>query len=88
MLYQSRVGDMSDFGEMRRVKTTKWHRCEWCGQGIPKGTRCVNYRGLFDNCWQNWYMHLECEENYSLTCDPSEGFSPYDNERPQPENVS
>lgn len=68
---------MSDFGNLLSVTTRKDHRCEWCGEKIIKGSKCVNYRGMFQDEWQNWYMHPECEN----ACAGDE-FSPYENDRP------
>ena len=76
---------MSDFGEGFWRVSRKDRRCEWCGQGIPKGERHYNYLGMWDGEWQNWRMHEECHEDYEINCDPFEGFSPFDNERPVPE---
>jgi hypothetical protein len=35
---------MSDFGNMLQVRTTKPHKCAWCGEEIPAHTECRNYR--------------------------------------------
>jgi hypothetical protein len=73
---------MSDFGEHRRPIGRKNHRCEWCGEGIPKGERHVHYSGRWANTWQDWRMHNECFE-YSDQHDAlAEGFEPFANERP------
>lgn len=44
---------MGDFGEGFWVKGRKDHRCEWCGQNIPKGEEHYNYRGMWESEWQN-----------------------------------
>jgi hypothetical protein len=76
---------MSDFGEGKTLKTRMPHRCEWCGEGIEAGTFVFHYKGKFDSDWQDWYMHSECEVSWSMNCDDGEGFSPYENERPNKE---
>jgi hypothetical protein len=73
---------MSYFGQMLRVTTRKPHRCEWCGESIPIGIICGNYRGQYDGDWQNWYMHPECESAYDKD-DHGGEFCPYGNLRPQ-----
>ena len=72
---------MSEFGGGKHIKARKPHRCEWCGQAIAAGESCYNYRGMWQEEWQNWYMHPECEEVYSLNYDP-DGFMPGEGERP------
>jgi hypothetical protein len=73
---------MGDFGEGKTVKVRKPHRCEWCGEKIDVGSLVYHYRGRFDDSWQNWYMHPECERACTADRDNLDGFSPYENERP------
>jgi hypothetical protein len=74
---------MSDFGEGKTLKTRVAHRCEWCGQQIEAKVDCFHYKGMFQDEWQDWYMHLECNEDYSINSrDYEDGFSPYEQERP------
>ena len=73
---------MSDFGNYRHPKAAKNHRCEWCGETIPKGEIHFQFTGVWESEWQNWRMHEECSEIYSLN-DDGEGFSPFENERPE-----
>ena len=77
---------MSDFGEGKMVNARKQHRCVWCGELILEGSKAYYYRGLFDNEWQNWHMHPECEvamerERKQLGWGYDEGFDPYANKR-------
>lgn len=73
---------MSNFGDGEWHVGRKDHRCEWCGQSIPKGETFFHYKGIFEGEWQNWRMHNECFEDYQINSDVNEGFSPFDNERP------
>jgi hypothetical protein len=71
---------MSDFGEGNWVKTSKPHRCSWCGQRIEAKADAYHYKGMYDGEWQNWYMHEECQEAYALN--GNEEFDPFEGERP------
>lgn len=73
---------MSDFGEMRWPIGRKDHRCEWCGETIPKATKHAQFCGVWDGEWQNWRMHSECCEDASESKALADGFTPYENERP------
>jgi hypothetical protein len=55
---------MSDFGNGKKVKTHRQHRCEWCYHTILKGETAHFYTGRYDDRWQNWYMHVECFDAY------------------------
>jgi hypothetical protein len=81
---------MSDFGEGKTLKTRTKHRCEWCGEGIEAGTECFHYKGKFDGDWQDWYMHPECEEDYSVNRDTADDgyFMPYSAERRKKEMMA
>lgn len=76
---------MSDFGEYTHHAGTKDHRCEWCGETIPKGEVFAHYKGQWQGEWQNWRMHEECHESASLSDDLQEGFMPFEGERPKRE---
>ena len=73
---------MADFGDSFVVIGRKEHRCEWCGQMILKGERHHQYKGKWQDEWQNWRMHNECWDDHHTNYDP-DGFSPFGNERPQ-----
>ena len=73
---------MSDFGETTFHIGYKDHRCEWCGEAIPKGEKFAHYKGRWESLWQNWRMHQECYDAFSDCPDiQSEGFMPYSFER-------
>ncbi len=38
----------------------KDHRCIWCGQAIPKGSKYVHESSVFDGEFQNHHWHPEC----------------------------
>ena len=72
-----------DFGGGKDVKTRKPHRCEWCYQPIEVGSSAYNYRGMFEDEWQNWYMHPECHFEMTQEDDGyGDGFEPGSHERP------
>jgi hypothetical protein len=74
---------MADFGEGRKLVGNKDHRCEWCGQKIPKGDLHYQFKGLWEGEWQNWRMHLECYGAYSSDANEMcDGFTPFEGERP------
>jgi len=64
---------MSDFGNHKWVKTRKEHSCVYCGRTIPVGTKSLNFRGRWEDSWQNWYACGFCEVNISPDC--SEGIN-------------
>ena len=73
---------MSDFYNTTTPTGRKDYRCEWCGQGIPKGEKHVHFVGIWEGEWQNWRMHNECHASASTNDELSDGFSPFENERP------
>lgn len=78
---------MSDFGRHIHPTARKDHRCEWCGETIPKGENHTQYRGMWEGEWQNWRMHDECYD----ACDArdfEDGFTPYCGERPRTKQVT
>ena len=73
---------MSDFGNYQYPKAAKDHRCEWCGETIPKGEVHAKYTGMWEGDFQNWRMHQECYDVSVLNDELIDGFAPYENERP------
>ena len=72
---------MSDFGEGKYVKARWRHRCVACWWPIEKGELHYNYRGMYGGEWQNWRMHVECEEDWEIN--GCEEFTPGDFEPPE-----
>lgn len=68
-----------DFGETTFHIGYKDHRCEWCGETIPKGEKFAHYKGKWRDEWQNWRMHQECWDARA-DADIQDGFMPYDHE--------
>ncbi|MDE2098651.1 MAG: hypothetical protein KGL39_15460 [Patescibacteria group bacterium] len=61
----------------------KDHRCSWCGHPIPKGARYVYSSGIWEGRFVVNKMHPECDVAAADDFRESgEGFTPYDNERP------
>lgn len=73
---------MTDFGDTVWRKAAKVHRCQWCGQDIGKGDKHAYFAGKWDGEWQNWRMHSECYDDAATNKELSEGFMPYEHERP------
>jgi hypothetical protein len=71
---------MTDFGDTTWPKGAKDHRCEWCGEKIPKGETHARFVGKWDGEFQNWRMHRDCFEATDKD-DLSEGFTPYEHAR-------
>ena len=57
MINKSGGVGMSDFGEMRNVKTRKPHICEYCGQG--KGVGKMINDGMFTSATDQWATPIE-----------------------------
>lgn len=72
-----------DFGGALWIRGRKRYRCDACYGPIPKGETHANYRGMYENEWQNWRMHRECYEGYSA--DGCGEFMPGD--FPMPERI-
>jgi len=74
---------MSDFGTGSHHRGRKEHRCEWCGETIPKGDLFYHFVGMWEGEFQNWRMHEECHEAYSMLpgIDIQDGFTPYSYKR-------
>ena len=48
----------------------------------PKGDIHYQFAGRWEGEWQAWRMHMECQESGWAEGDISEGFTPFENERP------
>lgn len=51
---------MSDFGEWKRVKTRKPHKCAGCFDEIATGTNVQHWSGEFDGHFSNLYLCDPC----------------------------
>ena len=71
------------FNETTHPVAAKDHRCEWCGETIPKGTKHPAFVGIWEGEFQNWRMHYECYEIAAENNLLNDGFMPYEGERPQ-----
>jgi len=72
---------MSDFGDTRFPVGRKDYRCEWCGERINAGELHPQFVGQWEGEFQSWRMHSECLAWNSESI--AEGFTPYENERPE-----
>lgn len=63
----------------------KDHRCIWCGENIPKGSKYVAERSVFDGEMQNHHWHVECIADCRRSNDEEyeDEFTPFENERPK-----
>ena len=43
-------------------RAAKEHRCEECGESIPKGAKYELYKSLFDSSWQTTRTCMSCAE--------------------------
>lgn len=73
---------MSEFGNHTHPVARKEYRCEWCGEKILRGEKHFKYAGMWEGDFQNYRMHLECENACSFENSYGEGFNPFENERP------
>jgi hypothetical protein len=73
---------MSDFGQYRYPKAAKPHKCEWCGEPIPKGETHIQFAGIWEGAWHNWRMHNECFDAADRSEELQDGFTSFENERP------
>lgn len=77
---------MGEFGETTYPCGRKDHRCEWCGETIPTSEKHAHFVGMWDGEFQDWRMHSECySECYEDASENdvfSDGFMPYEHERP------
>jgi hypothetical protein len=74
------VYEMSDFNNFTTPKARHEHRCEYCGQSIPKGEKHSKFSGVFEGEFQNWRMHSECYDAWQDSGD--EYFEPFRHDRP------
>lgn len=73
---------MSDFGDTTWPMARKAHRCEWCAEAIPAGEKHAKFAGVWEGDWNFWRMHSECYDYGMTSGEISDGFSPYEHERP------
>lgn len=73
---------MTDFGDTTWPVARKDHRCEWCGETIPKAEKHAHFVGKWDGEFQNWRMHNECYTESNDNHELEDGFTPYEHERP------
>ena len=66
---------MSDFGGMRQVVTRKPHRCVYCSRDIPIGVEACNYKGKWQEDWQNWYSCSFCNSTDEISAFTGEEIS-------------
>lgn len=71
----------------------KNHRCIWCGEQIPKGSKYLRETGEFQGEFFAQKWHPECElDSQNRAQDNGDGswteFDPYENERPESAEVS
>lgn len=66
---------MSNFGGTNHVTTRKPHSCIFCNRAIPVKSNAYNYRGMWEDNWQNWYSCEICQTNDDISGDSSEGIS-------------
>lgn len=66
---------MSDFGETKKVVTRKSHQCLFCQRNIPTKSVAYNFKGQWENEWQNWYSCDVCNNNDSISGDSAEGIN-------------
>ncbi len=63
----------------------KEHRCIWCGEAIPVGSKYFDERSVYDGHRQTHRWHSEClgaaQEEFRKWGDGE--FLPYSNERPE-----
>ena len=66
---------MSDFGTLKKINTRKPHQCLFCGRTIPVKTEAFNFKGYWENEWQNWYSCAICNGNDDISGDSAEGIN-------------
>lgn len=65
----------------KELTTRKHHRCDWCGEGIHKGTR-ANYRcGVYEGDFFTEFMHLECYKAFMVSDLEDNEYSPMEQKR-------
>jgi hypothetical protein len=83
LLTERKDFNVSDFSNHTYPVSRKEYRCEWCGEPIPKGEKHLHYTGVWEGEWQNWRMHMECQDDGYLNEIIPDGFTPFENERPK-----
>lgn len=73
---------MSDFGQTKRPVGRKDYKCVWCAETIPNGEKHIHFSGKWQDEFQNWRMHNECNDAADKDGACQDGFEPYANERP------
>ena len=66
---------MSDFGNLKRITTRKPQQCLFCQRTIPPKTAAYNYKGMWENQWQNNYSCEICQTNDDISGDSSDGIT-------------
>lgn len=79
---------MTDFGNVSYPVGRKDYRCEWCGQWIPTGEKHAHFVCKWEGDFQNWRMHLECHDDANESGELTDGFMPYEHERPKVGSVT
>ena len=57
-------------------KARKDHKCDYCGEVIPKGTKYYWQKNIYDGTFYEWHEHEKCREVASAIwnyADPDEG---------------
>lgn len=49
-------------GKTGKVKTRKEHKCEFCGDDIPKGNSAYFVSGIYSGEFINYYWCLRCKD--------------------------
>lgn len=71
-----------DFGDGRWVNGRKPHRCAGCCSVIPKGEVHFQFKGKWEDEWQNWRLHAECHADWDAN-----GESEVSNDMPTPPRI-
>jgi hypothetical protein len=58
----------------RTVVARKEHRCEWCGESIRRGEKCIKRVYLFDGEFNNGRQHPDCFAAMKRDPDVDDGF--------------
>jgi hypothetical protein len=75
----------------KTLKTTRKHRCDWCGEPIEQGNAMMRNSGIFDGDFFSSKFHMECNAACSHAPFSDEGYYPHefargrtDDDRSQP----
>jgi ssDNA-binding Zn-finger/Zn-ribbon topoisomerase 1 len=70
-----------EFYSYKVKKSQRLHKCDWCGQSIPKGTSLIRSAGKNDDFWSN-KTHPECNQaSHHTDFDGEEGWYPFTHAR-------